>query len=181
MQQSGQIDIRGADLRELTFDESTLVTAIVDEGTRVSATFPTPKMIRRQNIGTMRGIDERDPASIGEWLDAHGRQESPDETAPARDSRHGRMLRLVERACRSSSFWISEISDGKIDKFVRDPLWPEVLDLLRSHDFIREARLSASGRKSRFVHIKQSDRILANDPADENVAKLYEAIASTAR
>ena len=91
------------------------------------------------------------------------------------------MLRLVERACRSSLFWISEISDGKIDKFVRDPLWPEVLDLLRSHDFIREARLSASGRKSRFVHIKHSDRILANDPADGDVAKFYEAIANAAR
>lgn len=175
-----QIDVRGADLRELTFDESTLVTAIVDEGTRVSSTFPMPQRIRRQNIGTMRGVDERDPASIGEWLDAHGRQESPDETAPAPDSRHGRMLRLVERACRSSSFWIPEDTEEKFDRFVKDPLWPEVLDLLRSHEFIREARLSASGRKSRFIHIKQSDRILAADPADGNVAKFYEAIANAA-
>ena len=176
-----QIDVRGADLRELTFDESTLVTAIVDEGTRVSTTFPMPQRIRRQNIGTMRGIDERDPTLIGEWLDAHGRQESPDETAPARDSRHGRMLRLVERACRNSSFWIPEDTDGKIDRFVKDPLWSEVLSLLKDHDFIREENLSASGRKNRFVHIKQSDRILANDPADGDVAKFYEAIANAAR
>ena len=91
------------------------------------------------------------------------------------------MLWLVERACRSSSFWIPEVSDGKIDKFVRDLLWPKVLDLLRDHDFIREGNLSASGRKSRFVHIKHSDRILANDPADGEVAKFYEAIANAAR
>ena len=176
-----QIDVRGADLRELTFENSVLATAIVDEGTRVSSTFPTPQRIRRQNIGTMRGDDERDPSSMGAWLDAHGRLESTAETAPDPDSRHGRMLRLVERACRSSSFWIPEDSDGKIDKFVRDPLWPEVLDLLRRHDFIREARLSASGTKNRFVHIKQSDRILANDPAHGDVAKLYEAVANAAR
>ena len=175
-----QIDVRGADLRELAFAESTLVTAIVDEATRVSSTFPMPQRIRRQNIGTMRGVDERDPALIGEWLDAHGRQESPDETAPAPDSRHGRMLRLVERACRSSSFWIPEDTDGKIDRFVKDPLWPDVLDLLRSHDFIREERLSVSGRKSRFVHIKKSDRILANDPRDRDVAKFYKAVADAA-
>ena len=176
-----QIDVRGADLRELTFDESTLVTAIVDEGTRVSSTFPMPQRIRLQNIGTMRGIDERDPTLIGEWLDAHGRQESPDKTAPARDSRHGQMLRLVERACRSSSFWISEDADGKIDRFVKDTLWPDVLDLLRKHDFIRDDRMGARGPNSRLFHIKQSDRILANDPADGDVAKFYEAIANAAR
>ena len=176
-----QIDIRGADLREMTFEESALTTAIVDEGTRVSSTFPTPKMIRRQNIVTKRDDDEWDPSSIGAWLDAHGRQGSPDETAPAPDSRHGRMLRLVEQACRSSSFWIPEDTDGKIDRFVKDPLWPDVLDLLRSHDFIREKKLSARGPKSQFVHIKQSDRILAADPADGDVAKFYEAVANAAR
>ena len=176
-----QIDVRGADLRELTFEESALNTAIVDDGTRVSTTFPTPKMIRRQNIVTKRDDDEWDRSSIDAWLDKHGRQKSPDETAPAPDSRHGRMLRLVGRACRSSSFWIPEDTDGKFDRFVKDPLWSEVLSLLKSHDFIREARLSASGRKSRFVHIKHPDRILANDPADGDVAKFYEAIADTAR
>ena len=176
-----QIDVRGADLRKLTFEESALNTAIVDDGTRVSTTFPTPKMIRRQNIVTKRDDDEWDPSSIDAWLDAHGRQEAQDETAPAPDSRHGRMLRLVERACRNSSFWIPEDTDGKIDRFVKDALWPEVLGLLKDHDFIREENLSASGRKSRFVHIKQSDRILANDPADGDVAKFYEAIATAAR
>ena len=171
----------------MTFEESALATAIVDDGTRVSTTFPTPKMIRRQNIVTKRDDDEWDPSSIGAWLDAHGRQGSPDETAPAPDSRHGRMLRLVERACRSSSFWIPEDTEEKFDRFVKDPLWPEVRDLLKSHDFIREARLGVSGRKmgvsgrkSRFVHIKQSDRILAADPTDEEVARFYEAVADAA-
>ena len=175
-----QIDVRGADLRELTFEESALNTAIVDEGTRVSTTFPTPKMIRRQNVATKHD-DEWDPSSIDTWLDAHGRQRSPEETTPAPDSRHGRMLQLLERACRNSSFWIPEDTDGKIDRFVKDPLWPEVLGLLKDHDFIREGNLSTSGRKNRFVHIKQSDRILANDPADGDVAKFYEAVANTAR
>ena len=91
------------------------------------------------------------------------------------------MLRLVERACRSSSFWIPEDSEEKFDRFVKDELWPEVRDLPRSHDFIREARLGASGRKSRFVHIKRTDRILAADPADEEVARFYEAVANAAR
>ena len=176
-----QIDVRGADLRALTFEESMLTTAIVDEGTRVSSTFPMPQRIRRQNIGTGGDGDEWDPSSIGAWLDAHGRLESTDEAAPDPDSRHGRMLRLVERACRSSSFWIPEDAEGKIDRFVKDPFWPDVLELLRHHHFIREERLAARGRQSRFVHIKESDRILANDPEDGDVAKFYEAVANAAR
>ena len=176
-----QIDIRGADLRELTFEDSALTTAIVDDGTRVSTTFPTPKMVRLQNTVTKRDDDEWDPSSIGAWLDAHGRQGSTDEAAPDPDSRHGRMLRLVERACRSSSFWIPEDAEGKIDRFVKDPLWPDVLELLRSHDFIREERLAARGPKSQFVHIKRTDRILAADPADEEVARFYDAVANAAR
>ena len=90
------------------------------------------------------------------------------------------MLRLVGQACRNSSFWIPEDTDGKIDRFVKDPLWPDVLDLLRSHDFIREGRLSTSGPKSRFVHIKRTDRILAADPEDRDVAKFYKAVADAA-
>ena len=90
------------------------------------------------------------------------------------------MLRLVERACRSSSFWIPEVAEGKVDRFIKDPLWPEVRDFLRSYDFIREASLGVSGRKSRFVHIKQSGRILASDPTDEEVARFYEAVANAA-
>ena len=176
-----QIDVRGADLRELRFEESMLTTAIVDEGTRVPPTFPTPQRIRRQNIGTRRDGDEWNPSSIGAWLDAHGRVAPTAEAAPDPDSRHGRMLRLVERACRSTSFWIPEDTEEKFDRFVKDPLWPDVLDLLKRHDFIREERLSASGRKSRFVHIKQSDRILANDPADMDVARFYEEVANAAR
>ena len=171
-----QIDVRSADLRELTFEKSTLGTAIVDESARVSSTFPMPQRIHRQGGG-----DEWDPASIGEWLDAHGRVEPTDETTPDPKSKHGRMLRLLERACRSSSFWIPEDADEKIHRFVKDPLWPEVLRLLKGHDFIREERLCASGTRNRFVHIKHPDRILAYDPDDGAVARFYEAVANAAR
>ena len=178
-----QLDIRGADLRGLTFDGCTVNTALVDDGTRVSGTFPTPQRIRRQNIGTKRGDDEWVPSSIDAWLDAHGRLQSTDEAKspePDPNSRHGRMLRLVERACRSPSFWIPEDAQTRVDGFVEDPLWPEALDLLKEHHFIREERFGASGTRDRFVHIKHCDRILAQEPADEDVARFYEAVAGRA-
>ena len=91
-----QIDIRGADLRALTFDDSSLVTAIVDGGTRVSPTFPTPTRIRRQTIGAE--TDDWDPALIDAWLDAHGRSAAA-ESAADPNTTCARMTRLVERAC----------------------------------------------------------------------------------
>ena len=175
-----QIDIRGADLRALEFEKSSLATAIVDGGTRVSETFPRPTRIRRQNIdGGMD--DEWDPASIDAWLDDHGRSHATDEAAPDPNSRHGRLSQLVGRACRSSSFWIPEDTDTRVDRFVKDPDWPTVLALLREHGFIRDQHLGVSGRQSRFVHIKQSDRILANDSSDDDVARFYAALAEASQ
>ena len=75
-----QIDVRGADLRELTFEESALATAIVDDGTRVSTTFPTPGLIRRQNIATKRDDDEWDrrrQAPGSTRMAARGRRTGP--------------------------------------------------------------------------------------------------------
>ncbi len=185
-----QIDIRGADLRALKFEECSLATAIVDGGTRVSETFPTPTHIRQDNIGKWTDerdpagfgtwTDERDPAAIGAWLDAHGRSRVTEEAAPDPESGHGRMLRLVERACRSRTFWIPENTDTTIDRFIKDPLWPAVLKALKEHDFIREQQRAAKGTQSRFFHIRQSDRILANDRLDDDVARFYAALAEAA-
>ncbi len=175
-----QIDIRGADLRALEFGKSSLATAIVDGGTRVSETFPRPTRIRRQNISGQMD-DERAPALIDAWLDDHGRSHATNEAAPDPNSRHGRLLQLVERACRSQSFWIPEDTDTRVDRFVKDPDWPALLALLRTHGFIRDQHIGVSGRQSRFVHIKQSDRILANDSSDDDVARFYAALAEASQ
>ena len=179
-----QIDIRGADLRELDFDTCVVNTAIVDDGTRVGRTFPTPQRLRLQAIETSEDEDIWAPESISAWLDGHGRKEREDHVAPAApdaSSRLGKMLRLVERACRSSSFWIPEDTSTRIDRFVRDPLWGDVLRLLKEHDFILEKRLSASGNKSRFVHIKHADRLMARRPNDEEVTRFYQAVEADAK
>ena len=175
-----QIDIRGADLRHLQFEECGLGTAIVDTATCVPSIFPIPARIRKPVYG--RGSpteDIREPDRIKEWLSAHGEKEIEQGGQP-QNERHKRMLRVLGRACRSSSFWIPEISDTKVDQFVNDPMWPDVLALLDQHDYIREERKGVSGRKTRFVHIKQPLRILANDPDDGKVGRFYDALAAVA-
>lgn len=175
-----QLDIRGADLREVVFENCTVNTAIVDTGTRVPASFPLPKRLRQQDV---RGKDDDiwDPGRIGAWLDGCGRTvTSGGEPMPDPNTQHGRMLRLLGRACRSSSFWIPEDTDTKVDRFVKDPLWPAIMELLDSHRFLRRKKLGVRGPNNRFVHIREADRILASDPADKDVVQFYRAVKEAA-
>ena len=176
-----QIDIRGADLRELTFEECVLVTAIVDDSTRVPSTFPIPRHLRVQSgADGLQSDDIRVPKSIVQWLDSHGRAPAEDDDEHVLNERHGEMLRLLGRACRSSTFWIPEKGETKAEKFVNDPLWPTVLKLLRKHGHVLERRKDAKGRHPHFVHIKQPYRILANDQTQEDVQRFYSDLATAA-
>ena len=175
-----QVDVRGADLSELTFEESSLTTAIVDNGTRVSCSFPVPRRIRLQSATDDHPTEDIwDPDSIVQWLDAHGHATAMDDRRQVPSGQHGEMLHLLDRACRSPTFWIPEKGGSThVDKFVNNPLWPAILELLRSHGHLREKQMGVSGRQTRFVHIKQPHRILAKDPEDDEVAQLYRALAA---
>ena len=176
-----QIDIRGADLRELTFEECALVTAIVDDSTRVPSTFPIPKCLRVQCAADgLWGEDLWDPLLISHWLDSHGRAPTEDDGGQVVNKRHEEMLRLLDRACRSS-FWIpKKKGETKVDKFVNNPLWPTILELLRKHGHVVEKRKGAKGTQSHFVHVRQPFRILVNDPTDDDVRQFHDELARVA-
>ena len=72
------------------------------------------------------------------------------------------------------------MSETNVDKFVNDPQWPKVRTLLYDHGYIREDKRSVSGRRSRFVHIKEPLRILANGSDDAQVRRFYDALAAAA-
>ena len=175
-----QIDIRRADLRNVVFEQCGIGTAIVDAATRVPETFPVPDRVRRPAYaGGVLNEDIWVPDRIKEWLSACSDEQS-DRRDSIRSERHADMLRVLGRACRSSSFWVPERSETNVDKFVNDPLWPRVLALLSEHGFIREEKKGVRGRRTRFVHIKEALRILADDPDDEEVGRFYDALATAA-
>ena len=175
-----QFDIRSADLRNLVFEQCGLGTVIVDAATRVSHTFPLPERVRNQ-VYAGGGLSEDiwAPDQIKDWLSTCGDGQS-NQRVSVRNKRHADMLRVLDRACRSSSFWIPERSETNVDKFVNDPLWPRVLALLSKHGAVREEKKGVSGRRTRFVHIKDPLRILASDPDDDAVTRFYDALAAAA-
>ena len=177
-----QIDIRGADLRELTFEECALATAIVDDNTCVPSSFPVPKRLRVQGAADgPKGEDVWAPDSIAQWLDSHGRAPAKEDRGQTFNTRHEEMLRLLGRACRSSTFWIPPRQAMRWDiqalKFVNNPLWPTILKLLRKHGHTLEA--NAEGRHAHCVHIRQPFRLLANDTTQEDVRRFHEDLAAT--
>lgn len=179
-----QLDVRGADLQELTFKDATVVTLIVDETVRVSPSFPTPATIRNESHQTPMGTDIWERTSIEEWLGEHGwtdTNRTPDDDSS--NDKCGRLLRLIHRACRSRTYWIPEdTKERHIYRFVRDPLWPEALELLRKHHLVREDTRAASGPGSRFIHIKRPMDILRNDdPEDHDIRGLYQSLSDQAR
>ena len=181
-----QLDVQGADLRAVTFENCWIGTLIVDEVTRVSPSCPVPDRIRHQGVGAKDDLVFVAPQAINDWLGGHERIQpaGQNEThlVPG-DLRDDELVMLLERACRSRAYWIprDRNNDGPFAKFVSNPRWGEVLDLLREHDLVREARLSSSGRTNMFVHVRRRTDILTADPEDPQIRNLYSSLVQKIR
>ena len=177
-----QFDVRGADLRELCFEDAEIVTLIGDRSTRIPASIPVPSIIRNEGDGGDRFIT--DPEPIGRWLDSHGRRRVDDDgetghAAPVPAALHDHdLVRLLERACRSRAYWIPERREGddRGNRFMDEDEWPELLDLLKEHDLVRVERKASSGRVSNFLHIVNRRGLLQglwNESEDPKVRAFY--------
>ena len=169
-----QLDVRGADLGGLHFSDSTIVTLIANDATRLSSSFPDPSVIHYEGFGPEPDAVIGSPDRIQSWVDTHGRASSRasrcHESGVPEDLRKHPMVRLLERACRVRSYWIRDDAEDHFNRFVRDPLWPELLGLLKAHDLAKVRHPAASGPKNDFVHVVNAPGILqglwteSNDP-----------------
>lgn len=171
-----QLDVRGADLGGLYFTDSTIVTLIANDTTRVSDSFPDPSVIRYEGFGVERDAVIGSPDEIRSWVDEHGRSPSQ-----AHQSREGivpvdlwehPMVKLLQRACRVRSYWIRDDAEDHFNRFVQDPLWPGLLGLLKAHDLAKVRHPAASGPKDDFVHIVNAPGILQGLWAESSDAKI---------
>ena len=183
-----QFDVQDADLRAVTFEEDCWIgTLIVDETTRVSPSCPVPDRIRRQGVGAGEDSVLEDYEERTDWLDRHGRMQPTAQQDDAglvpNDLRNDELVMLLERACRNRAYWIpkDKDNDDQFARFLGNPRWLDLLDLLREHDLIREEQLSSKGRTSNFVHIKRRTEILAADPKDTQIRDFYSSLVETIR
>ncbi len=180
-----QLDVRGADLQDLTFVSATVTTLIVDETTRVPPSLPVPSRIQCEGFRDRSTAVITNPISIERWLDRHGRNDLPTEQGVSglvpNELRDRPLPKLLGRACRSKMYWIPLDQKGGFPQFVTDPRWGELLSLLEDHGLARRERKSMSGRGTDLFHIRRSKDILNEDEQDHQIRTFYESLVERIR
>lgn len=170
-----QLDVRGADLSGLTWQESTVGSLLADESVRVSASIPPPTKISMLNGTEIIGTEE-----VAAWLDAHGRNEQTTSSGglASQALRKKSIFSLLMRAARLRQHWMrADNDDFQASKIVNDPDWIELCRILKSHDYLREEVRQASGRASKFYHLKNREDILSEAQDDAALRALFDELA----
>lgn len=167
-----QLDCRGANLSSLVWVESRIASMIADESVRVSPSFPVPSKLTLLGDVDLLGVDE-----ISIWLGRRGRDVdlavSSGLASAALKKKH--IYRLLDRAARMRQYWLrGDNNDVQASKIVDDPSWPTLSKILAEHDYLRVETRQASGRASKFFHIKHRESILAEAPNDEPLKRLFD-------
>ena len=179
-----QLDVQGADLQDLLFKKSVSIgTLIVNDLTRVPPSFPPPVRLQYEGPSPQQSRVMFDPDEIKSWLGRHGKDLLPpmeDSGLVPNELRHHPVVKLLERACRNRSYWISTEGDSHFDGFVKDPHWHIIYELLRKHELVRIENRQVSGRNSVFFHIKKPTDIL-NESRDDDVRGFYASLVGMIR
>lgn len=173
-----QLDIRGADLRGLTFEEIRIVTLVVDEATLVPDSLPVPMRLQRAGPNAQSTTVITDPVKIENWLGKHGRSghgDHDDNGLVPPDLRDHDLLKLLGRVCRAKPYWIPLDKQTHFQTYVADPWWSDLLDLLEEHDLVRRERKAVSGSGTELVHVKRSIDILT-EAQDSQIRSFYESL-----
>ena len=177
-----QLDVRGADVGDLIFENCMIGTLVMDDTTRVPESCPVPGLIRVEHPGDGRGRIIRDPGEVEKWLDEHGRSKPAMQEAHAglvpSEFRDDDLVKLLGRACRSRSYWIPQDppDSDPVHRFAIHDRWPDVVALLKEHRLVIEKKLQSSRRGNVFHHIKRSKDILSENPNDPIIARFYESL-----
>ena len=169
-----QLDCRGADLAAIDWIESSIANVIADESIRVSESFPIPGKIFLQEETELVGVEE-----VSAWLGKHGRDEALAVSSGIASAtlKKRPIYGLLGRAARMRQHWLRDDTDDiQAKKIVTDTNWPTLSRILAEHDYLRVEIRQASGRASKFFHIKHRESILAEAPQDEALEKLFEEL-----
>lgn len=171
-----QLDVRGADLSMLTWGGSSIRSLLADDSVRVSPSIPLPTKISMPNGAEIVGAE-----AVAAWLDTHGRnEEATSSTGIASQAlRKKPIFGLLMRAARLRQHWLrGDDEDYQAGRILNDPAWLDLCRILKNHDYLKEEIRQASGRSSKFYHIKHRESILAEAKTDTSLRALFDELAS---
>ena len=172
-----QFDCRGADITNVEFRNSNIITVIGDGETLLSDSFPYPVRIQDVAKGALA-----DPPLVAEWIHTHRKNppKEPDGLVPEEFKSHP-LIETLEKACRLRQHWLRKGDDRYASRILNNEWWPVIETALESSDLIKIEVRPASGSDARFLHIRQSDDILLMNESNPDVKKLYALLVQSIR
>ena len=146
----------GADLSEIDWQGSKIVTLFADRKTVFGAGFPPPQILEAPGEPALT-----DPKDILAWLGRNGSKDA--QTASATINLPDDLLSLLQRIDRFRSFWIREEQDPRhppTRKIVKDGNWDRVRDAMLAAELFQMRPVSAGGPPSKFYHLVHLDKPL---------------------
>lgn len=168
-----QFDCRGADLSRATFIDSQIFSLIADSETLLPNNFPSP--MRVQDISSRDGSFS-EPARITDWLNRHLRNpvETDEGAIPARLTDHPAVM-VLEKACRLRQYWLRRGDDLYAQRVLDSEWWPLIESTLLENNLLRVEVRQASGSDARFIHIRHSDELLAQNLDSPDVKSFFQS------
>ena len=172
-----RLDVRSADLRGVRFADVVVNQLVVDQFVRFGESVPkVQSVVRFDKSGRSRWLDS--PAA---WLErqaarpASMNQDGVDRADP--DEKWHLLEKFARISMRQYSIRTGKDNDDPAAKSIlRSPLWPDLRDLLQSHDRLEVHRNDAAGPRSEWYHLVAGAEFL--DPASADLDSTRQILAT---
>jgi hypothetical protein len=174
-----QLDCRGGDITAVDFSEVAVLTLIADRDTRLPDSFPHPTRV--QDV-SLNGRTLTAPSDVHQWVVAHLSNPPEDEAGLIPDEfRDHEAIKLLLKACRLRQYWLRRGDDMYATRILDNPFWQIVEKVLAENDLLRVDARQASGTHARFIHVRQAEDILSENPMNPDVRRMYASLIAELR
>lgn len=174
--QIGHLDVRGADLRAVTFHDTVVGTITVDDSTLFGDTVPIVSSCIQVDSLADGIVNLRAPDDIAAWLAAHSTKHSDGD-----DLSELPLVRYFDRLCRKFNRQ-RQIRDNEADGayfLIRDKFWPEVCEILGERLIVDTK--NAHGTNDKFFRIASPEALLNPNAADPAAQSIWQRIIARAQ
>ena len=127
----------------------------------------------------MSGKTLTSPTDVHQWIVEHlSNPPVNDAGLVPKEFKDHEAIKLLLKACRLRQYWLRRGDDVYASRILDNPYWPAVEKVLADNDLLRVEARQASGTNARFIHVRQSEDILSENSANEDVRKMYSSLIS---
>ncbi len=167
-----QLDVRDADVSQVEFVATTVLTLIANDDTLVKDASIAPH--RLVIVADGEQSVESDVAIISEWLSKHSLSPPPtDSKLLPLEFYETPLVRLLSKAARLRQYWLRRGDDKFADRVLSDANWKTLERLLASNNLLTIEERQAAGTDATFYHIRYAGDILSEERSNSNILGFY--------